>query len=168
MINSRKNITVSTPETTFQFSDLVISVNGEQTDTLELSRKDRIYLFKLRQTWIIQNCKSIERAKRNSSEKTHKIIEDLCTVNRTLEKEIEILRHTTEFLRESPLLDTFEYQAYFAKQALNSIPSKKEDFNLVEEFSKFISTQPTDKAVEIIKPMMKNHGYSLRRLAFKD
>jgi len=92
----------------------------------------------------------------------------LSNVNKHLENEITILRHTTEFLREQPLLDTFEYQAYFAKQVSKELPiSSFSEEELILEFSNFISNQKTDKAIEILKPMVTNHFYRLSKMPIK-
>ena len=167
-ITPRINYTVSVANPT-PFTELTVTVNNVIENALEIDRTQRVYQFKIRQSWIINNCQIISKNKKNPTDKSPKIIEDLLTVNTKLVKEISHLRQASEFLKEAPLLDTLEFQEYFKVQEQKiTIPQELSNEELVKAFSKYIASVKTTEAIDILKPMLANHLYSTRKMVLKD
>ena len=169
-INFNPIVSVANPR---PFSELVLQINGKSEDILEMDRSQRVYHFRIRQQWIVNNCKIIAKNKANPTEKSSKIVEDLLKSNKQLNLDIDNLRYAVQFLKEAPLLDTYVYQDYMKSVVSQEIPISTEplkysDEQLISEFTSFINNQKTDYAISLLKPMLANHTYTVRRMALKD
>lgn len=169
-INFNPIVSVVSPRS---FSELTLSINGKAEDILEMDRSQRVYHFRIRQQWIVNNCKIIAKNKANPTEKSSKIVGDLLRANKQLSLDIDNLRYAVQFLKESPLLDTYVYQDYMKSIVSEEIiisnePLKYSDEQLISEFTSFINNQKTDCAISLLKPILANHLYSVRKMAVKD
>lgn len=173
---------IITATNTFQISELVVEVAKNQTiELLGTPHGKKVTLLKLRQKFILSNCKKIESLKSLDSVDIHEQVNKLTEINSKLKLEIEKIRYAAQFERQKPILDDFEYQNYFklnespktkiisediALETLAEIQSQYPDlFTMIAK--KHIMYQNTDVAMAICKEIATDHQYSIRRMPVK-
>ncbi len=176
---SVKNISL-TSVPVFPIESLVYTDKNVTKEMLGLPHGTKVFLVKLRQKWIIQNDKQIQKLKEKDNTETAKSIEKMYALNSVLYTEIEKIRYTCVFERQAPILDSYEYQAYFNPAPLSKIVTEDiasetlaeilENYpQLMLDFSvATIKSQRTDVAIPLVKAIANDHLYAIRRMALKD
>lgn len=176
---SVKNISL-TSVPAFPIDSLTYNDKNLTKEMLGLPHGTKVFLVKLRQKWIIQNDKQIQKLKEKDNTETAKQIEKMYALNSVLYTEIEKLRYTCVFERQSPILDSYEYQAYFNPAPISTIINEDvaterlaeilENYpQLMLDFSvQTIKSQRTDVAIPLVKAIANDHLFTIRKMALKD
>jgi hypothetical protein len=170
---SVKNISL-TSVPAFPIDSLTYVDKNITKEMLGLPHGTKVFLVKLRQKWIIQNDKQIQKLKEDHTTDVAKNIEKMYALNEVLYTEIEKLRYTCVFERQAPILDSYEYQAYFNTVPASKLETEEVAVDTLNEILKnypqlmldfsvaTIKAQKTDIAVPLVKAIANDHLFTIR------